>query len=194
MRTTSHEEHDLGTDDRKGVPRMTKSAAEMVAAAKGRVENLDPDAVQRELEGGDAVLIDVREPEEAANERIPGAVNVPRGMLEFRADPTSPYHQEPLDPARRVILHCASGGRSALAAAALQDMGYGDVAHLDGGISAWKEAGKPHQHKGRSQPWTEWDFSLLMAPGQNGNQRAQRCDENYERQVAPAEPSASRPK
>jgi rhodanese-related sulfurtransferase len=64
-------------------------------------------------------------------------------MLEFRADPTSPYHQAPLDPAARVIVHCASGGRSALAAAALAEMGYERVAHLDGGITAWREAGKP---------------------------------------------------
>jgi rhodanese-related sulfurtransferase len=122
---------------------MTRSVAELVSEAKGKVENLDPDAVERELAGGDAVLIDLREPEELeANGRIPGAVHVPRGMLEFRADPASPYHQEPLDPSKRVILHCASGGRSALAAAALKDMGYERVAHLDGGITGWKEAGK----------------------------------------------------
>lgn len=123
---------------------MGKSASELVGEAKGRVENLDPDAVEQELAGGDAILVDLREAEElAANGRIPGAVHVPRGMLEFRADPTSTYHQAPLDPSKRVILHCASGGRSALAAATLQDMGYADVAHLDGGITAWKDAGKP---------------------------------------------------
>jgi rhodanese-related sulfurtransferase len=64
-------------------------------------------------------------------------------MLEFRADTGSPYHDQSLDPSKRVILHCASGGRSALAAAVLQDMGYDRVAHLDGGMTAWKEAGKP---------------------------------------------------
>ena len=123
---------------------MTRSAAELVAEAKGKVENLDPDAVERELQEGDAVLVDLREPDELeANGRIPGSVHVPRGMLEFRADPASPYHQEPLDPSKRVILHCASGGRSALAAAALQEMGYDRVAHLDGGFTGWKEAGKP---------------------------------------------------
>lgn len=121
---------------------MSKSAADLVGEAKAKVENLDPDAVEKELAEG-AVLIDLREAEEFANGRIPGAVHVPRGMLEFRADPTSPYHQEPLDPSTRVILHCASGGRSALAAVALQEMGYTDVAHLDGGVGAWKEAGKP---------------------------------------------------
>lgn len=68
---------------------------------------------------------------------------MPRGMLEFRADPTSPYHLEPFDRSRRIILHCASGGRSALGAATLQAMGYSNVAHLDGGFTAWKAAGKP---------------------------------------------------
>ena len=122
---------------------MSKSASELVTAAKAQVENLDVETVERELASGDAVLIDLREADELANGRIPGSVHVPRGMLEFRADPTSSYHQQPLDPAKRVILHCASGGRSALAAATLQSMGYDDVAHLDGGFNAWKDAGKP---------------------------------------------------
>jgi rhodanese-related sulfurtransferase len=123
---------------------MGKTASELVADAKARVENLDPDAVEQELAAGDAVLVDIRETEELeASGRIPGSVHVPRGMLEFRADPSSPYHQDPMDPSKRVILHCASGGRSALAATVLEEMGYDRVAHLDGGITAWKEAGKP---------------------------------------------------
>ena len=122
---------------------MAKSASDLVGEAKRKVENLDPDAVEGELANG-AVLVDLREADELdANGRIPGAVHVPRGMLEFRADPSSPYHESVLDPSKRVILHCASGGRSALGAAVLQEMGYGDVAHLDGGITAWKDAGKP---------------------------------------------------
>ncbi len=108
------------------------------------MEGLDPDAVEDEVSSGKAVLVDLRETEELASHgRIPGSVHVPRGMLEFRADPTSSYHQEPLDPSRRIILHCASGGRSALGAATLRSMGYSDVAHLDGGFTKWKEAGKP---------------------------------------------------
>jgi len=123
---------------------VSKTAAELVAEAKGRVENLSVEQVAAEIASGDAVLVDLREPEElTASGKIPGSVHVPRGMLEFRADPTSAYHQEPFDPSRRVILHCASGGRSALAAATLRDMGYSSVAHLDGGIAAWKEAGQP---------------------------------------------------
>ena len=123
---------------------MTKRAADLVAEAKAQIDNLDPATVDEEVRSGKAVLVDLRDSDElAANGRIPGSVHVPRGMLEFRADPESPYHQEGLDPSKRVILHCASGGRSALGAATLKSMGYQDVAHLDGGINAWKEAGKP---------------------------------------------------
>ena len=121
-----------------------KAAAEMVAEAKGRVENLTPEQVAAELDAGDVTLVDIREDDERVQSgAIPGAVRAPRGMLEFWADPASPYHREEFDPARRTILYCASGGRSALAADTLQRMGYGNVAHLDGGITAWKEGGHP---------------------------------------------------
>lgn len=120
------------------------TAAEMVAEAEKQVQNLTVDEAAQELEQGDAVLVDVREPSERAQSGyIAGAVEAPRGMLEFWADPTNPYHREEFDPSRRIILHCASGGRSALAAAALQNLGYDNVAHMDGGFKAWKEAGRP---------------------------------------------------
>ena len=96
------------------------------------------------MESGDALLVDIREPDERAQHGlIPGAVFAPRGMLEFWADPSSSYHRPEFDPSRRVILHCASGGRSALAADTLQQMGYQNVAHLDGGLNAWRDAGQP---------------------------------------------------
>ena len=123
---------------------MGKAASELVGEAKAKVQGLTPEEVAAELAAGDAVLVDLRDgPELQASGRIPGSVHIPRGMLEFRADPTSPYHDEALDPGRRVILHCASGGRSALPAATLQEMGYEDVAHLDGGITKWTEEGRP---------------------------------------------------
>ena len=121
-----------------------KSATEMVADAKGRIENLTADQVASELNEEDVVLIDIREDDERSRDGvIPNSVAAPRGMLEFWADPTSAYHREQFDPARRTILYCASGGRSALAADTLQKMGYGNVAHLDGGIKAWKEGEHP---------------------------------------------------
>ena len=121
-----------------------RGAAQMVAEAKGRIQNLSPEQVAAEIDGGDVTLVDIREDDERLqNGAIPGAVRAPRGMLEFWADPTSAYHREEFSPDRRTILYCASGGRSALAADTLQRMGYGNVAHLDGGIKAWKEGGHP---------------------------------------------------
>ena len=120
------------------------SAAEMVATARGQVENLTAEAVAEELSGFDVVLVDVREASERAEQGvIEGSVHAPRGLLEFCADPASPAHHAELRPERRVILHCASGGRSALAAVVLRDLGYRDVAHLDGGLIAWRDAGLP---------------------------------------------------
>jgi len=120
------------------------TAAQLVAEAKGRIENLSPQDVAAEMETGDAVLIDLREPEERRqNGVIAGAIHAPRGMLEFYADPTSAYHRPEFNPARRTILHCASGGRSALAADVLQGLGYTRVAHLDGGLKAWQAADLP---------------------------------------------------
>ena len=116
----------------------------MVSEAKQRIENLTVDQVAKELADRDIVLVDIRESEEIAQHGgIPGAIHLTRGMLEFYADPTSAYHREQLSPEKRVILHCAAGGRSALAVRTLQEMGYTNVAHLDGGITAWKEAGRP---------------------------------------------------
>jgi rhodanese-related sulfurtransferase len=123
---------------------MTKTTATLIAEAKARIENLPAPAVAAALAGGDALLVDLREPEERVQHgSIPGAVHAPRGMLEFYADPTSPYYRPEFDPGRRTILFCASGGRSALAADALQGLGYANVAHLDGGLKAWREAGQP---------------------------------------------------
>ncbi len=125
---------------------MAKSAADLVKEAKAQIDNLSPAQVQEALSKGNATLIDIREAEElVANGRIEGSVLAPRGMLEFYADETLPYHKPEFDRNKKLILHCASGGRSALAAATLKQMGYTDVCHLDGGIKAWKEAGMPVQ-------------------------------------------------
>ena len=126
---------------------MATSVGDMVKEAKSHVVNLSPAQVAAEMAEGQAVLIDLREPDERLqNGAIPGAINAPRGMLEFYADPTTPYHRPEFDPAHRIIVHCLSGGRSALAADTLQKMGYTNVAHLDGGLKAWKEAGQPLQN------------------------------------------------
>ena len=126
-----------------------KKAIDLVAEARSRIETADSASLETELAAG-ALLADLREPAEIVETgRIASSVAVPRGMLEFRADPASPYHLEGFDPARRTILHCASGARSALGAAALQDMGYTNVAHLDGGFKAWVAAGRHVEPAGR---------------------------------------------
>ena len=122
---------------------MPTTAAELVSFAKSQVENLTPDQLAIEI-GHDALLIDVREPAELdAEGMIRGAVHAPRGMLEFWADLASPDHRPEFDPQRRTVVYCATGGRSALAAQLLRQLGYADVAHLDGGITAWKQVGHP---------------------------------------------------
>lgn len=122
---------------------MSITTAERVLEARARVENLDPDRTARQLAEG-ALVVDLRESaERESTGAIPGAVHVPRGLLEFTADPTMPAHMADLDPGRRTILYCTSGGRSALAVLTLQELGYTDVAHLDGGITAWLAAGRP---------------------------------------------------
>jgi rhodanese-related sulfurtransferase len=127
----------------KGCHMTVKSAVGLVTQAREQIENLSVEQVAKEVEAG-AILVDVRDGEERDRAgAIPGAVHASRGMLEFYADPSLPYHKSELDPDRRIILHCASGGRSALAALTLRQMGYQDVAHLDGGFNAWKDAGLP---------------------------------------------------
>jgi rhodanese-related sulfurtransferase len=123
---------------------MPVTIADLVATARSRVRNLGPAQVEAHLFDPDTLLVDIREPEELDEHGlIAGAVHAPRGMLEFLADPASPLHRAPFDPARTTILYCAAGSRSALAADVLQQLGYGDVAHLDGGLTAWTQAGLP---------------------------------------------------
>lgn len=121
-----------------------QSAGDMVKTAKQTIENLTPQKAYEEISTNSATVIDLREPDELKqNGKIPGAVNAPRGMLEFYADPTLPYHKPEFEKGKRIILYCASGGRSALAAKTLKEMGYKNVAHIDGGMKAWNEAGLP---------------------------------------------------
>ena len=123
---------------------MAMSTVQMVAMAKAHIENLTPDEVAAELESGTATLIDVREEGERRSKGWPrDAHHAPRGMLEFYADPTSPWHRDEFDSDARLILMCETGGRSALATEMLQKMGFRRVAHLDGGFRAWRIQGLP---------------------------------------------------
>lgn len=119
-----------------------KTAAQMVTEAMAQVEKVTPAEAAAELAEGKVAIVDVREPVEWER-HIAGAVQVPRGLLEFAADPVSPRHNAELEPTGRVIVYCRSGVRAALAAKTLLDMGYENVANLDGGITSWIEAGLP---------------------------------------------------
>jgi rhodanese-related sulfurtransferase len=121
------------------------TVSELVSGAKTQITNLDVEETARAIADG-ALVVDIREADELqATGAIPGALHVPRGLLEFKADPTASTHLADLDPEGRTVLYCASGGRSALAVQALQQLGYGNVAHLEGGIQAWIAADRPTQ-------------------------------------------------
>ena len=121
---------------------MPKTVAEMIAEAKAQIEGVSPKAAAAEAAAGTAVLLDVREPVEWEH-HIEGAIQVPRGLVEFAADPASPKHRPELDPAARVIVYCRSGARASLACVTLKTMGFEDVANLEGGFGAWQAAGLP---------------------------------------------------
>ena len=114
---------------------------EMIEAARAQVAGVSAAQLRQEQER-DALIVDVRDIRERWREgAIPGARHVPRGMLEFWSDPENRYHRDFMDPEARVVLYCAEGERSALAADTLQELGYGDVAHLVGGFAAWTQDG-----------------------------------------------------
>jgi rhodanese-related sulfurtransferase len=119
---------------------MPTSVKELLAAANAAVPKVTADQARAIMARG-AVVLDVRDaPEVQASGKVKGALNVSRGMLEFRADPESPYHDKTLARDKPVILYCASGGRSALAGKALKDLGYGEVYNL-GAFKDWAEGG-----------------------------------------------------
>ncbi len=116
---------------------------QMLTEANAAIETVSvQDAISAHGESGYA-FIDIREGEERAQGTIAGSVHVPRGFLEFRADPDSPMHDAVFSSGDRLVLFCASGGRSALAAKTLVDMGFEDVCHIAGGMAAWAEANGP---------------------------------------------------
>jgi rhodanese-related sulfurtransferase len=121
---------------------VTKGFRQLVAEANAQVESLTAAEAMQRLSDSDVTLVDIRDlPELERDGMIPGAIHASRGMLEFYVDPDGPYHKPELLAGGSVLLYCASGGRSALAAQRLQEMGITSVAHIAGGIRAWVEAG-----------------------------------------------------
>lgn len=126
-----------------------------VDAAKQQIENLSIDELKAEMaRDPDLLVVDIRELQERVDlGTLPGAKHAPRGMLEFWADPKSPYYRDYFTEGRRMVLFCAGGGRSALAAVALKDMGFKRVAHLEVGFNGWQKAGEPVEDVKATSRW-----------------------------------------
>ena len=119
---------------------MSQGVKQMMEAANAAVPRIAPAEAQRMLSAG-ALVVDVRDaPEVEKSGKVAGALHVSRGMLEFRADPDSPYHDKNFRKDRPVILYCASGGRSALSGKLLKDLGYAEVYNL-GAFKDWVDNG-----------------------------------------------------
>lgn len=120
---------------------MAMNVKQMMEAANAAVPRITPAQAKEMMAGGDTLVVDVRDgPELQASGKVAGAVHVSRGMLEFRADPDTPYHDKNFAKDKTVILYCASGGRSALSGKVLKDMGYVKVYNL-GAFKDWAESG-----------------------------------------------------
>ena len=121
---------------------MTTSLKQMMEAANAVVPRITPVQAREMIAKGNALVVDVRDaPEIEKSGKVAGAIHVSRGMLEFRADPESPYHDKNFDKSKTVILYCASGGRSALSGKVLKEMGYHEVYNL-GAFKDWAEGGE----------------------------------------------------
>jgi rhodanese-related sulfurtransferase len=120
---------------------MPTTLKEMLNTANAEVPRVPPQEAKALIERGNTLVVDVRDAAELqSGGKIKGAVHVPRGMLEFRADPESAYHNPALAKDKTVLVYCASGGRSALSGKTLKDLGYGAVFNI-GGFKELADAG-----------------------------------------------------
>lgn len=120
---------------------MTASVKQMMETANAAVPKVTPADAKAMIAKGNTLIVDVRDTAEVANSgKIANAVNVSRGMLEFRVDPESPYHDKAFDKSKTVIVYCASGGRAALSGKVLKDFGFANVFNL-GGFKDWVDSG-----------------------------------------------------
>jgi rhodanese-related sulfurtransferase len=132
-----------------------------VEEKKKQIENLSIEQLAGELlDNPDMLLLDLRELQERVDlGTIPGAKHVPRGMLEFWADPSSPYARDYFIEHRRTVVFCAGGGRSVLAVLALEDMGFSNVAHLEAGFSGWHKAEEEIEDVAATSRWVRRENS-----------------------------------
>lgn len=132
---------------------LKTSSAQMVADARARINEVETVDLIAALEDQNTVIVDLRDVRERQRSGfIPGSFHAPRGMIEFWIDPESPYYKDIFGRNEaRYVFHCASGWRSALTVAALQDMGF-DAAHLKDGFSDWIKAGGPVEMSEERKP------------------------------------------
>jgi rhodanese-related sulfurtransferase len=124
---------------------MIMNVKQLLDAARAAVPGISPAQAREMMADGQVLIVDVRDgPEIEKSGKVAGAVHVSRGMLEFRADPDSPYHDKSFAKDKTVILYCASGGRSVLSGKVLKEMGYEQVYNL-GAFKDWVESGGPTQ-------------------------------------------------
>ncbi len=123
--------------------KLKKGFKELLAEANAVIDLVSIQEAKGLLNEPYVVFVDLREGEELAQGKIPGAAHIPRGLLEFVADPEGPMHDPVISPEKRLVVFCGTGGRSALAAKTLYDMGFPRVASMAGGFQAWKEASAP---------------------------------------------------
>ena len=122
---------------------LKTTAAEMVATARARIEEIAAADAIALVDDPSVQIVDLRDPRERQRSGfIPGSFHCPRGMLEFWVDPDSPYFKEVFAEDKKFVFHCASGWRSALSVATLNDMGF-DAAHITEGFTGWEKAGGP---------------------------------------------------
>ncbi len=132
-----------------------KPIFELVEEVKKDLENLSIDELKAEMANGEPLVADIREIQERVDlGAIPGSKHAPRGMLEFWADPASPYYRDWFsDPNQRIILYCAGGGRSAIAARDLKAIGFTNVAHLEDGFTGWQKAEEEIEDVASTSRW-----------------------------------------
>lgn len=124
--------------------KLKKGVKELVAEASAQIQTVSAEEAIAMKDDPNVLLVDIRDVRELGRDgRVPGAIHAPRGMLEFWVDPESPYYKDVFGAGKKLVIFCAGGGRSALAALALKQMGLEPVCHIGTGFRGWKAAGGP---------------------------------------------------
>ena len=135
---------------RGNMPKLKVSAASLVESARSRIEEIETADLIAMMDNSDVVIVDIRDIRERRRSGfIPGSFHAPRGMIEFWVDPDTPYFKDIFAQDKKFVFHCASGWRSAITTATLQDMGF-DAAHLKDGFSSWEKCGGPIDFSART--------------------------------------------